>query len=198
MWTIGELGLPYERYDVGFTYGGTNTPEFLAMNPNGTVPVLQDGEQLPLWETGAIVRYLAEKYADDAFWPRDLEERAIVDKWAEWAKLNVAQNFTVPIFWAVARTAPSKRNAEAIHQAISDFEGFLAIADAQLAQRSFLASNNFSVADIQFGHVLYRYFDIDIQRSNLSNIEAYYRQLSQREAFIEHVAISYEELRVLE
>lgn len=198
MWTIGELGLPYERYDVGFTYGGTNTPEFLAMNPNGTVPVLQDGEQLPLWETGAIVRYLAEKYADDAFWPRDLEERAIVDKWAEWAKLNVAQNFTVPIFWAVARTAPSKRNAEAIHQAISDFEGFLAIADAQLAQRSFLASNNFSVADIQFGHVLYRYFDIDIQRSNLSNIEAYFRQLSQREAFTEHVAISYEELRVLE
>ena len=198
MWTIGELGLPYERHDVGFTYGGSNTPEFLAMNPNGTIPVLQDGEQPPLWETGAIVRYLAGKYADDAFWPRDLEERAVVDKWAEWAKLNVAHNFTVPIFWAIARTAPSKRNAEAIHQAITDFESFLAIADAQLAQHSFLASNNFSLADIQFGHVLYRYFDVDIQRSNFSNIETYYRRLSEREAYIEHVAISYEELRVLE
>mmetsp|Transcript_4270 Transcript_4270/g.7720 ORF Transcript_4270/g.7720 Transcript_4270/m.7720 type:complete len:268 (-) Transcript_4270:189-992(-) len=198
MWTIGELGLPCERYDVGFTYGGTDTPEFLARNPNGTIPVLQDGDQPPLWETGAIMRHLAGKYGNDAFWPRDLEERANVDKWAEWAKLNVAQNFTVPIFWAVVRTAPSKRNAQAIHRAISDFEGYLAIADTQLERRAFLASDTFTLADIQFGHVLYRYFDIDIRRSNLSNIESYYRRLTEREAFLEHVALSYDELRVFD
>lgn len=68
------------------------------MNPNGTVPVLQDGENKPIWETGAILRYVAEKYAGDAFWPKDAEERAEVDKWAEWAKINVALKFTAPVF----------------------------------------------------------------------------------------------------
>jgi glutathione S-transferase len=198
MWVIGELDLPYERYDVGFTYGGNNTPEFLAMNPNGTVPILQNGNDTPIWETGAILRYLASKYADDTFWPECAEERAAVDKWAEWAKFNIALNFTVPIFWRVARTAPSKRDLVAIQQAVSDFEGFLAVAEAQLAKHSYLVSNNFSLADIQFGHLLYRYFDIDIQRSKFSNVEAYYRRLSERKAFKEHVAISYEELRVLD
>lgn len=198
MWGIGELDLTYERYDVGFTYGGNDTPDFLAMNPNGTVPVLQDGEDSPIWETGAILRYLASKYADGTFWPECPEERAVADKWAEWAKFNIALNFTVPIFWRVARTAPSKRDALAIQQAVSDFEGVLAVAEAQLAKHSFLASNNFSLADIQFGHLLYRYFDIDIQRSSFSNVETYYRRLSERKAFKEHVAISYEELCVLD
>jgi glutathione S-transferase len=198
MWVIGELDLPYERYDVGFTHGGNNTPDFLKMNPNGTVPVLQDGDGTPIWETGAILRYLASKYADDSFWPADAEERAVVDKWAEWAKLNIAVNFTVPIFWRVARTAPLKRNTEAIRQAVSNLEGFLAVAEAQLAKHAFLATSNFSLADIQLGHLLYRYFEIDIQRSNFPNIETYYRRLNERTAFKEHVAISYEELRVLD
>lgn len=197
MWAIGELDLAYERYDVGFNYGGNDTPDFLAMNPNGTVPVLQDGAENPIWETGAILRYLGSKYADDTFWPEDAGKRAAVDKWAEWAKLNIALNFTVPIFWRVARTAPSKRDADAIRQAVSNFEGFLAVAEAQLAKHSFLASDSFSLADIQFGHLLYRYFDIDIRRSNFPNVETYYRCLSERRAFKKHVAISYEELRVL-
>ena len=59
MWAIEELDLPYERRDVGFIYGGNDTPDFLAMNPNGTVPVIQDGKNAPIWETGAILRYLA-------------------------------------------------------------------------------------------------------------------------------------------
>jgi len=67
MWCIGELGLPYERYDVGHRFGGNDTPEFLAMNPNGTVPVLQDGLNQPIWETGAIRRYLAGRYGDAPF-----------------------------------------------------------------------------------------------------------------------------------
>lgn len=54
MWCVGELGLPYERVDVGHTYGGNDTQEFLAMNPNGTVPVVRDGDGQALWETGAI------------------------------------------------------------------------------------------------------------------------------------------------
>ena len=92
MWCVGELNLGYERSDAGFTYGLVETPEYLAMNPNGTVPTLQDGDHPPLWETGAILRYLADSYGSDDFWPADPVARAGVDKWAEWSKLNVARD----------------------------------------------------------------------------------------------------------
>ncbi|MGA2486061.1 MAG: glutathione S-transferase N-terminal domain-containing protein, partial [Roseiarcus sp.] len=83
MWCVGELGLAYRRHDIGHAYGGNRTPEFLAMNPNGLIPVLRDGDDEPIWETGAILRYLGAKYGDDPFWPRDPAARAQVDKWAE-------------------------------------------------------------------------------------------------------------------
>ncbi|HEY6433001.1 MAG TPA: glutathione S-transferase N-terminal domain-containing protein, partial [Acetobacteraceae bacterium] len=164
MWCIGELGLPFQRHDVGHRYGGNDTPAFLAMNPNGTVPVLRDGDGEPLWETGAILRYLAARYGTGPFWPADATARALIDKWAEWAKINVARGFTAPIFWRVARTAPSRRDPAAIAQAIADLDKYLDIAEAQLSRATFLAGNDFTLADIQFGHVLYRYFDIPITR----------------------------------
>ncbi|STU88548.1 glutathione S-transferase family protein [Klebsiella variicola] len=86
MWCVGELGLDYLRFDVGHRYGGTDSEAFYQLNPNRTVPVLQDGDNPPLWETGAILRYLASRYADDAFWPGDLLARTEVDRWAEWSK----------------------------------------------------------------------------------------------------------------
>lgn len=198
MWAIEELGLPYLRQDVGFIYGGNDTPDFLAMNPNGTIPVIQDGENAPVWETGAILRYLADKYGSNEFWPKCAEGRAAIDKWAEWAKINVALKFTAPVFWRVVRTAPSKQDSQAIQQALSTLNGFLAIAEEQLSKQHFLASSNLTLADIQFGHLLYRYFDIKIERACFPNIECYYARLCERQPFIKHVAVSYEELRVMD
>ena len=114
MWCIGELGLPYERHDAGHLYGGTDTPEFLSMNPNGTVPVLRDGDGEPLWETGAVLRHLAGRYGGAPFWPPDGPARARVDKWAEWSKINVTLGFTAPIIWRVVRTAPEDQDPQAI------------------------------------------------------------------------------------
>ena len=78
MWTIGEIGLEYERLDIGHSYGGNDTPEYLAMNPNGLVPTIRDGD-LVLWEAAAIMRYLAARYGDEDFWPRDPAVRAPLD-----------------------------------------------------------------------------------------------------------------------
>ncbi|TPW27226.1 hypothetical protein FJU08_20800 [Martelella alba] len=106
-WCIGELGLSYTRHDVGHKYGGTDTDEFFALNPNRTMPVLQDENDPPLWETGAILRYLTIRYAlGTAFWPDDLVERSNIDRWAEWSKLNIALGFTARI-WSVALTSPA-------------------------------------------------------------------------------------------
>lgn len=195
MWTIEELGLNCERHDVGFKYGGNNTPEFLAMNPNGTVPVLQDGDSGFVWESGAVLRYLAAEYGDDTFWPKAPYARSQIDQWAEWAKINISLNFTGPIFWSAVRLAPSKRDAKAIQDAVAKLNISLAIAERQLAKQQFLASDNFSLADIQLGHFLYRYFDIEIERSDFPNLLAYYNRLRDRSAFMKHVAVSYEELR---
>lgn len=195
MWCVGELGLSYERFDVGHRYGGTDSPDFLAMNPNGTLPVLQDGDHPPLWETGCILRYLANKYADDGFWPADLLARTEVDRWAEWSKLNVAMPFTVPVFWAVVRTPKQQRDHTAIQSAVAALEKKLAIADGRLSGQPFLVGNNFTLADIQFGHILYRYFDIDIERADLPALADYYERLKSRAAYREHVMVSYDELR---
>ena len=138
-WRVGELGLPYERVDAGFIYGVVNTPEYLAMNPNGTLPTLQDGENPPLWETGAILRYLANSYAPHDFWPTDRIARANVDRWSEWSKLNVALNFTAPIFWRVVRTPLiQSRSASNPHRARPPGP-YLDIAETQLAKSAYLA-----------------------------------------------------------
>jgi len=114
---------------------------------------------------------------------------------ARLAKLNIALNFTVPIFWRVVRTAPSQRDPQAIKQAVSALNGFLAIVECQVTKHLFLASSDFPLADIQFGHVLYRYFDIDFERSNSPHLQGYYSRLRERQPFMKHVAISYNELR---
>jgi glutathione S-transferase len=196
MWCVGELGLAYRRHDVGHKYGGNDTPEFLAMNPNGTVPVVRDDDGEPLWETGAILRYLGTRYGEAPFWSNDLIRRTRIDKWAEWSKINVALNFTAPIFWRVVRTAPRDQDAAAIASALHLLDASLLIAEARLIRHAYLAEDAFTLADIQFGHVLYRYFDIAIERPGHPALRRYYDRLTERPAFQEHVMVSYEELKV--
>lgn len=196
MWCIAELGLAHKRLDIGHRFGGTDTDAFGALNPNRTVPVLQDGTNPPLWETGCILRYLATRYAEGDFWPEDLLARTEVDRWAEWSKINIALGFTGPIFWRVVRTPKQDRDPHSIRQAVRALEQKLAIAEIQLASSRYLAANTFSLADIQFGHLLYRYYDIDIARAELPNIAAYYTRLKERPAYRDHVMVSYEALKV--
>ncbi len=170
MWCIGELDLEYQRLDIGHRFGGNDSEEFLSLNPNGTVPVLQDGTNAPLWETGPILRYLGEAYGSEAFWPKELNSRTEVDRWAEWSKINVAMAFTVPVFWRVVRTKRAEMDIAAINQAVSTLEEKLAIANTRLETRSFLVGECLTLADIQFGHVLFRYFDIDIDVSDRINV----------------------------
>lgn len=196
MWCLEELGLRYERHDVGHHFGGTDTEAFGALNPNRTIPVVQDGENAPLWETGCILRYLAGQYGDERFWPKDFLARTEVDRWAEWSKINIAMGFTGPVFWPVVRTAQEARDPVAISEALRMLEEKLAIAEARLARHSYLVGDALSLADVQFGHVLFRYYDIDIERAGLPYLRAYYDRLCQRPAYQAHVMVSYDDLRV--
>ena len=195
MWCVAELGLEHVRYDIGHRFGGTNTKAFIDMNPNQTVPVLRDGDGPALWESGSILRYLANQYGDERFWPKAPHSRANVDKWAEWSKVSVAINFSVLIFWAVVRTPKEQQNSHAIDIAVKALEVKLSIADRQLANHRYLAGDDFTLADIQLGHILYRYFDIDIERKKFPHVSLYYKRLCERPMYSKHVMVSYEALR---
>ena len=100
MWLVAELGLTHKRIDKGHVYGGLDDPEYRAINPHGVVPALEDGD-VKMFESAAINRYLAAEYGrGTAFWRESPRERALIDAWAEWAKVSLSPAFTVPIFWA--------------------------------------------------------------------------------------------------
>lgn len=195
LWCLHELELDYERVDAGFTYGVNDTDAYLKMNPNGKVPTLVDGDNPAIFETGAIMRYLANNYAPESFWPTNKLDRARVDMWAEWSKINIAANFTDPLFWGLVRMPQARRDPAKIVAGHKLLNSFLRIANEQLAQTAYLAANQLTLADIQFGHILFRYYDIDLPRTPFEHIDRYYELLTQREAFQSAVMVSYEELR---
>ena len=196
MWCIGELGLDVQRYDYGHQFGGLDSDAFYQLNPNRTIPVLQDDDHPPLWESGAILRYLATRYGPETFWPKDIFARCEVDRWAEWAKVSVASLFTQPIFWQLVRTPAKDRDLPAIERAIRQFESKLAIAEQQLNRYPYLAGEHFSLADIQLGHLLYRYNQLAIGQQHFPALATYYHRLTQRPAYQRHVMVSYQSLQV--
>jgi glutathione S-transferase len=195
MWLIAELNLAHKRLDVGGAFGGNRDPEFLSMNPMGRVPVLQDGD-LVLFESQAIMRYLAAKYAEGAMWPSDPAERAIADQWMEWAKVNIAPSVIYKVFWQMVRTSKADRDHAKIEEGASELKTLMAIADAQIAKQGWLAGSNMTLADIAFGTQLYRYYEVDFERADLPNLRAYYDKLTTRPAYADHVMVSFESLRV--
>lgn len=195
LWCLHELELEYERIDAGFTYGVTDTDAYLKMNPNGRVPTIQIDDHPPMFESGAIMRYLSNQYGSDTFWPTDKALRAKVDMWAEWAKINVAINFTGPIFWPLVRMKESMRNPVTIASANKTLESYLTIANDRLAESEFLVTDNLTLADIQLGHVLFRYYDIDLERTPFEHLRRYYVALANSEVYRSCVMVSYDELR---
>ena len=97
-------------------HGVVKTPDYLKMNPNSLVPTIDD-DGFVLWESHAIVRYLAAKHGAGTLWPADLKQRADSDRWMDWAH-TFAREFQRPVFWALARTPPAQRDMNAVREAV--------------------------------------------------------------------------------
>ena len=195
MWLCAELGLDVERFDVGGAFGGTDTPEFLAMNPMGKIPVLQDGD-LTMCESQAILRYLASEYGRDALWHPSTRERAVQDQWMEWAKLSVAAEFNYKVFWQLVRTPAATRDHALVQSGIEAVNVLMPMADARIAEHGWLGGETISLADFTFGVQLYRYYTVDFERPVTPNLDAYYARLQERKPYRTHAMIGYESLRV--
>lgn len=194
MWLIGELDLPHQHIDAGGAFGGLDTPAFLAMNPHGRVPVIQDGGAI-VWESHAILRYLAARHGVGRFWSEDPAIRAQVDGWMDWSQTALQPDFLMGVFWGFFRTPEPQRDWPAIRAALARCEQHFARLERLLEGRSFLLGEALSLADICAGTSLYRYFVLEITRPALPAVERWYEGLQQRPAFRSHVMIPFEELR---
>lgn len=187
MWTVAELDLDHERHDAGMQFGVVDTDAFAALNPNRKVPVVKDGD-LVLWESNAIVRYLAAKYGNEAFWPRDPGERALLDRWMDWTAITAMRSIT-PLFWGLIRTRPEDRDETALSAAVKDAGETFAILDKALEGRKFLGGEAPGFGEIPIGVTTYRYHSLPVERPALPNVTRWYERLQEREAFREHVMI---------
>ena len=187
MWTVGELGLAHERIDAGGKFGGLDTPEYGTLNPNRVIPVIDDGGVV-VWESNAIVRFLAARYGAGGLWPEDPVRRAEADRWMDWKITSLVPDLTV-VFWGLVRTAPEKRDMAAIQASAERLGHTLAILDHHLAHRRFVAGDALTMGDIPVGAACYRYHALPIRRPNLPALEAWYDRLTEREAFHSHVMI---------
>jgi glutathione S-transferase len=185
MWAIGELGLACERIDVGGSFGKNNEPAYLAMNPNGLVPTLEEDGFL-LWESNSIVRYLAAKYGPGRLEPADLQARARASSWMDW-QLTVAAPAITPVFWGLIRTPPEKRDHAAIEAGKVKTAAAMKILDAQLGKTAFVAGDTLSMGDIPVALMAYRYRRLVPDRPAFDNLERWFKGIEQRPPFKEHV-----------
>jgi len=187
MWLTGELDLDVERIDIGMQFGGNDTPEYLAKNPNGLIPTLEDDGDV-VWESHSIVRYLAEKYGGPAWWPEQLIERATAGQWMDWYLSRVHAPMTV-IFWNVVRHPPEKRDPAAVVKATDDAAKAWRILDDHLSDRDFVGGGAPCVGDIPVGCAIHRWTAMDFDKPDFPNLAAWYARLSDRPAFREHVML---------
>jgi glutathione S-transferase len=189
LWLCEELGLPRERIDAGGAFGRTDEPFYLAMNPNGAVPTIEEPDGFSLWESNSILRYLVATQAPGSpLHPAEPRARALVERWMDWqlASLNAPM---VTIFFTYVRTPEAERDYEATARARGAAERLWAMVDRQLEGRDYVAGG-FSLADIALGPYLHRWFALPIARAPMPNLEAWYARLRERHpGFATHVAV---------
>ncbi|HEX7884072.1 MAG TPA: glutathione S-transferase [Afipia sp.] len=188
LWCCAEINLPYERLDAGMQFGVNDQPAYLAMNPNGRVPTIEDGD-FRLWESNAIIRYLVLQYAPaHPIYPAAPKERAGVERWLDWA-LTTLQPAERPVFWGYVRTAPHLRDNAALQAEVDAVAAQWAILDRQLSGRNFLEAEQFTLADLVLGAYARRWFGIaEITPPPMPNLERWYGNLEKRDGFRQYVS----------
>jgi len=185
MWTVGELGLAHERVDAGMRFGVVGEPFYGELNPNRLVPTIED-DGVVLWESNAIVRYLATKHASGTLMPADLAGRAMVEQWMDWQQTTAMIGLS-PLFLGLIRTPPEQRDAAALARAATSVESAMRVLDRHLTGRSYMMGAAFTAADIPVGAAAYRWTALPIERPDLPALQAWLDRLTTRAAFAAHV-----------
>lgn len=187
LWLCAELDLPYRLEPYGSGFQATTTPAFLALNPNGLVPVIRDGSVV-LWESNTICRYLAAKHGRSDLLPVDPADRAGVEQWMDWqaTDLNSAWRYA---FMALVRRSAGHADPAAIAASVTAWNRHMEILDAQLARTgAHVVGESFTLADIVLALSTCRWLMTPMERPALPAIAAYLERLGTRAAFRAHGA----------
>ncbi len=176
-----EAGLAYERIDAGGAFGVVNGAHYRALNPNGLVPTIDD-DGFVLWESNAILRYLAAKHAAGGLWPADPRARARADQWMTWHDTTFWPAIR-PLFFGLVRLPPEQRDKAAEEASRQQAADALARLDAHLATSEYAAGGAFSVADIALGAGVWRWMALPIERPALRHLQRWFDALAQRPAY---------------
>jgi len=183
LWCCDELGIAYEREDVGRDFGKNHEPEYLALNPNGRIPTIVD-EGFVLWESNAIVRYLCAKHGMGTFCPSDIQQRADMERWMDWQQTTLRPHFHALSNAMQNTVPPSDATLEHLKKTLNDAWKIL---DVQLAKQPFIAGDKLTMADIPFCYVINRWYRMRIEHCGLPNVKAWYEKLCERPAFRRNV-----------
>jgi glutathione S-transferase len=181
LWCAEELNIAYERADAGGAFGIVGDADYLAMNPNGLVPCIEDGDLVP-WESNAIVRYLTRQYGAAPFCAPDAKTWAEADKWMDWTSFSFAAPYC-DLLWNLVRTAPELRNETDIAKGAAQCARLMAIADNALAASPYLSGQALGIGDIPLGCIAYGWFSLPIERPELHHLSAWYGRLAARPAY---------------
>jgi len=181
LWCCEEMSVEYKRIDAGAAFGVVNTPEYRNLNPNRLVPTIDD-DGFILWESNAVVRYLAAKHAAGSLWPDDLRIRASADQWMDWQQTTFWPAIR-PLFMGLIRTAPDKRDPRALEESRLKTAEVLGILDTRLKSRAYVAGDVFTIGDIPLGCAIWRWMELPIERPELANVRRWFDALTQRPAY---------------
>jgi len=188
LWCLAELAVPYTRVDAGLSYGKNTEPWYLALNPNGKVPLLQDGE-FTLWESNTIVRYLAGKHGAGSLCPTSLEARALAERWMDWQLSTLLRPVSI-VFQNLFRVPRHERDGGAIEANLREANRAMTLLDAHLTEQLYVAGAAFTMGDIPVGAVAHRWLEIPgIERPPLVAVRAWRARLAERPGFRTHVQL---------
>jgi glutathione S-transferase len=193
LWLADELGLAYQHIQAGGSFGGLDEVAFRAMNPHGKVPVLRDGDVV-VWESHAILRYLAARYGGAQWWPEAPGARVAADGWMDWAQTSLQPDFLMGVFWGWYRTPEADRDMIAVNRSLASCAAHMRLLDSVLAERPFLLGDALGLADIPAGVALYRYFEMAIERPQVPHVAAWYARLQARPGYRAEVMVPFGEL----
>jgi glutathione S-transferase len=182
-WALEELGLEYDYVLVDLVKGAHKQPEFSEMNPNCRVPVVEDAE-LRLYESNAILLYLAARDRDDKLSPRSETEAALVNQWLFVQSFDL-QPFMHSAFVAKFFASLGKPfDAEGHARALAKLPPALKVLDAHLAGKSFVVGGHFTVADIALAESIGQAEFAACNLTDYPHLRAWFDALAARPAFV--------------
>lgn len=176
---LEELGTPYRREDYGRQFNNTQDAAYLKLNPNGKVPTLVD-EDMVVWESNTILRYLCNKLNKSSLYPADPAARSEVERWMDWLLASV--NYHYVAVFKDSKKAANER-AASFETDAKELAAQLSILDGAMAGKPWIAGKDFTIADIALGPIMHRCLDFPIALPALSNLKAWREKLRERPAF---------------